>query len=122
LEGILKCSLYDQRLEKLIQELFKEKARLISYTRSKEEYLEIGVKIPLIGDKSISVAVESIELSSDRLIVRLRFLNVGTLLMKGVLELIGKPDISARMEGQETANPPLNFKLRSLGQLMISHC
>lgn len=102
LEGILKCSLDDQRLEKLIQELLKEKALLISYTRSKEGYLEIGVKIPLMGEKSINVAVESIELSSDRLIVMLRFLNVGSLLMKGVLALIGKPDISVRMEGQET--------------------
>ncbi|MDZ4182725.1 MAG: hypothetical protein U1B83_07610 [Candidatus Cloacimonadaceae bacterium] len=100
LKGTLSISLNDHQLNSLVEGILRDKSSLIHSVKSGSGYLELNIALPLIGSKSINVAIESIEVRSNLLRVRLHLLNVWRLLVKGLVALLRKQGIESHLEAE----------------------
>lgn len=100
LQGSLSFSLSDQQLGTLLEGLLEEKAAFIGSVKFREGYLVLSLKIPLIGEKSINLEIDSIKIRSDKLLVSLKILNVSRLLIKGVVAILGTKGIECELIGE----------------------
>jgi len=90
LQGSINLSLNDQQVGLLIEDFLEDKMSFINSIKSREGYLELNVKLPIIGAKIINVEIVSIDSSSKSLTANLKLLNLNRLLIKGVVALLNK--------------------------------
>ncbi len=100
LQGSVSISLNDQQLRSLIDVLLKDKKDRINSIHAQEGFLELNVKIPIIGGMTLNVQIDSIHISSSKQVVKLRLMNLNRLLVKGVTSLVSTPGVESSMEDQ----------------------
>ncbi|MDY0150860.1 MAG: hypothetical protein RBS43_01150 [Candidatus Cloacimonas sp.] len=95
LSGRISFALNDQQLFFLVQELLQEKAHYIRGISSKDGYLQLDLNNPVV--KKLDLKIVSLEISSTKLIVSLRILNILPLFLKPVIVLLSKIGFHGKM-------------------------
>ncbi len=101
LSGHFTLKLTDAQLARLLQAYKRDIDIPVSSIVSRDGYLELSasMKAPIVGQIEIKpqIAVEAIEVSSRRMVIKARILNVNMIIQKAISYLIGRFGLDMQM-------------------------